>query len=58
MTKEICYNYIHAVSKRETERARGDGDKGTEIYEKMGCYLCKGLNEECNSYIFIEEDFK
>ena len=46
-----CPQHKIARLQRKTERSLGLSDKGTEGYEKMGCYKCDGFDESCPAYI-------
>lgn len=48
---DICINYKIAREQRKNELYNGYGLKGTEGYEKMGCYECDGYHTTCNAYI-------
>ena len=50
MKTQVCDNYYISRSQRETEVARGVGEKGTLGYEERGCFECDGLNSKCQMY--------
>jgi hypothetical protein len=48
-----CLYYTGSVNQRKTERARGDGDRGTMGYAEDGCYECDGFKHKCPEYISL-----
>lgn len=48
--KYECDNLEISRSQRKNERARGEDDMGTILYERVGCYQCEGRDPTCKSY--------
>ena len=48
---QVCIFYEASRRGRTTENSRGQGNRGTECYEKAGCYDCDGRNEACDKYL-------
>jgi len=51
VNNNLCVNYKIAREQRTQELLRGEGLKGTSGFNNMGCYDCKGMNNNCNSYV-------
>jgi len=48
---KICEYFLISRKQRQTEVDAGLGLGGTQGYEDMGCYDCKGYNTNCSAYI-------
>lgn len=55
--EDKCGYYKISRSQREVEMNRGLGTKGTEGFEKTGCYDCDGYNKKCASYFSPLEEY-
>lgn len=47
---ELCVWKECATNQRKTELEAGLTSKGTQHYEKVGCYACNGQNTKCLAY--------
>ena len=54
--KNRCASYKISRDQRESEMLRGLGKEGTEGFQRMGCYECKGYDKECRAYYVMEEN--
>ena len=48
--EEVCVWKECATNQRKTELESGLTSKGTQHYEKVGCYACNGQNKKCLAY--------
>ena len=45
-----CVHYSISRLQRKHEIDRGDGLKGTSMFDEVGCYLCNGKKTSCSQF--------